>query len=109
VSLLLVNGVVIPLAEERLWRGLIMPRLCTVLGLAPGLLLVSILFSLKHVIVDASLGRLLAITVGGLVLGVVAYLADRSGRGASGWRASAVSHMVGNIVATSLALMATLA
>jgi membrane protease YdiL (CAAX protease family) len=104
LSLLLVNGVVIPLAEERLWRGLIQPRLRVAWGLAPGLLVTAALFSLKHVIVDASPGRLLALTAGGLVLGIVAYRAGDADGGAAGWRASAVSHMVGNLVATSLAL-----
>ena len=106
VSLLIVNGVVIPLAEERLWRGLIQPRLRVAWGVIPALLVTAALFSLKHAIVDASLGRLLALTAGGLMLGLVAYRAGGlDGRG-SGWKASAVSHMVGNLVATSLALAA---
>jgi membrane protease YdiL (CAAX protease family) len=104
-SLLLVNGVVIPLAEERLWRGLIQPRLRVAWGVIPALLVTAALFSLKHAIVDASLGRLLALTLGGLVLGLVAYR-GRESDGGSGWKASAVSHMVGNLIATSLALMA---
>jgi membrane protease YdiL (CAAX protease family) len=106
MSLLIVNGVVIPLAEERLWRGLIQPGLRVAWGVIPALLVTAVLFSLKHAIVDASLGRLLALTVGGLVLGLVAYRAGRSDGGRSGWEASAVSHMVGNLVATSLALAA---
>lgn len=104
VSLLLVNGVVIPLAEERLWRGLIQPRLRVAWGLVPALAVTAVLFSLKHAIVDASMGRLLALTAGGLVLGVVAYRGGGADGEAAGWRASAVSHMVGNLAATSLAL-----
>jgi membrane protease YdiL (CAAX protease family) len=104
LSLLAVNGVVIPLAEERLWRGLIQPRLRGAWGLAPALLTTAVLFSLKHVVVDASPGRLLALSVGGLVLGVVAYRAGGAAGGTTGWRTSALSHMVGNLVATSLAL-----
>jgi membrane protease YdiL (CAAX protease family) len=106
ISLLLVNGVVVPLAEERLWRGLIQPRLRVAWGLASGLLVTAVLFSLKHAIVDASLGRLLAITAGGLVLGGVAFRAGGAEGGRTGWRASGVSHMVGNLMATSLALAA---
>jgi membrane protease YdiL (CAAX protease family) len=104
VALLLVNGIVIPIAEERLWRGMIQPRLRAAWGLAPGLLVTAVHFSLKHAIVDASLGRLLAITAGGLVLGLVAYRAGGADGGTAGWRASAVSHMAGNLAATSLAL-----
>jgi membrane protease YdiL (CAAX protease family) len=104
ISLLLVNGVVIPLAEERLWRGMIQPRLRLAWGLLPGLLATALLFSLKHAIVDASLGRLLAIAAGGCVLGLVAYRAGGPAGGRAGWKASAVSHMIGNLVATGLAL-----
>jgi len=105
-SLLIVNGVVIPLAEERLWRGLIQPRFRVAWGLVPALLVTAALFSVKHAIVDATPGRLLALTVGGLVLGFVAYRAGGSDGGRSGWKASAVAHMVGNIIATSMALAA---
>jgi membrane protease YdiL (CAAX protease family) len=105
-ALLLVNGLVIPLAEERLWRGAIQPRLVAACGLLPGLLATAVLFSLKHAIVDASLGRLIAITAGGLVLGVVAHRAAGPGLGRSGWPTSAVSHAVGNTVATCLAIAA---
>jgi CAAX protease family protein len=105
-SLLLVNGVVIPLAEERLWRGLIQPRLRVAWGVVPGLLVTAMLFSLKHVIVDASPGRLIALTAGGLVLGVVAFRSVHSEDDHAGWRASAVSHMLGNLAATGLALAA---
>lgn len=104
VSLLLVNGVVIPLAEERLWRGSIQPNLRLACGVIPGLLATAVLFSLKHAIVDGSLGRLLALTVGGLVLGLVAYRASTAAGVRTGWQASAVSHMVGNLVATGVAL-----
>ena len=37
-SLLVVNGVVVPVAEEWLWRGLIQPRLTLGLGLVMGVL-----------------------------------------------------------------------
>jgi membrane protease YdiL (CAAX protease family) len=97
-SLLLVNGLLIPIAEEWLWRGLIQPRLVGALGLAAGLLATAALFSLKHAIVDASLGRLLALTAFGLVLGALA--ARR------GWRASALAHALANTAATLLALAA---
>jgi membrane protease YdiL (CAAX protease family) len=109
VSLLVVNGLVVPVAEERLWRGIIQPRLLVAWGVVPGLLVTAVLFSLKHAVVDASLGRLLALSVGGLALGVVALRASSNADGRGGWQTSTVSHAVANIAATSLALAAGLA
>jgi membrane protease YdiL (CAAX protease family) len=109
VGLLLVNGLFVPLVEERLWRGLVQPRLRASWGLLPGLLATAALFSLKHAIVDASLGRLLATTAGGLVLGAVALRAGGPAGERAGWRASAVSHVAGNTVATSIFLATTIA
>jgi membrane protease YdiL (CAAX protease family) len=96
-SLLLFNGVVVPFAEEWLWRGRIQPRVVGALGFVPGLLSTALLFSLKHAIIDASLGRLLMLTVFGVVMGV---LASRRG-----WRASALAHALANTVATIVALV----
>jgi hypothetical protein len=96
--LLLVNGVVIPVVEEWLWRGLVQPRFVGALGLLPGLFLTAVLFSLKHVVVDASPMRLLALTAFGLVMGVLAWR--------QGWRASALAHAVTNTAATIVALVA---
>lgn len=107
-SLLLVNCLFVPLVEERLWRGQIQPGLLTSWGLLPGLLTASTLFSLKHV-VDTSLGRFLSIAVGGLVLGAVAVRAGGAAGGQAGWRASALSHVLGNTVATVIFLGTTLA
>jgi membrane protease YdiL (CAAX protease family) len=104
VALLVVNGLVIPIAEERLWRGLIQPCLFASWGLLPSLVVTAVLFSLKHAIVDAALGRLLALTIGGLVLGLVAHRAGGSDGGRNGWQTSAVSHVVANIAGTSIVL-----
>ena len=41
-----------------------------------------------------------------LVLGIVAYRAGHGDGRQDGWHASAVSHVVGNLVATSLGLLA---
>jgi membrane protease YdiL (CAAX protease family) len=97
-SMLLVNGLLIPLAEEWLWRGLVQPRFVSGLGSIAGIAVTAALFSLKHAIVDASLGRLLVITAGGVVLGLVARAAS--------WRASTISHATMNTLATALALLA---
>lgn len=105
-ALMTVNGIVIPLAEERLWRGMIQPRLLLAWGLLPALLTTAFLFSLKHVVVDASLGRLIALFVGGLALGYVAHRAGGGDGGRLGWRVTAISHMLANLAATGLILVA---
>ncbi len=97
VSLTLVNGLFVPIAEEYLWRGLVQVRLIRILptGLAIGL--TAVLFSLKHAIVDASLGRLLALIAFGVICGVVAQR--------DSWRRSAALHMVANTVVTVIGLI----
>lgn len=87
----------IPLAEEYLWRGVIQPRLVAAWSFAPAGVVTAMLFSLKHAIVDASLGRLLTIMCFGLVMGVYA--------ARSSWRASAVAHAFANLIATSVAIL----
>lgn len=99
LSLLLVNGVAIPVAEEWLWRGLVQPVISAALGSLPGLLVTSLLFSAKHAIVDASLGRALTLTVFGLIMG---HTARRYG-----WRAAAATHSLANLIATAFALIIT--
>jgi len=96
ISLLLVNGLLVPLAEERLWRGLIQPRMVTSMGFVPGLLLTALLFSLKHAIIDASFGRLLTLCAFGLVVG---YIAARGS-----WKQSAFAHGAANTFATVILL-----
>ncbi len=95
-SAILVNGLFVPIAEEYLWRGLVQPRLIRVLPIPHAIGLTAVLFSLKHVIVDASLGRLLALTAFGIICGVVAHR--------DSWRRSAALHMVANTVVTVIGL-----
>lgn len=99
ISLLLVNGIFVPLVEEWLWRGLIQPRFVERLGLASGLLLTAFLFSLKHVIVDASLGRFLTLTGFGVVVGIIAHR--------KGWESAALTHTLVNIISTVLFLVSS--
>jgi membrane protease YdiL (CAAX protease family) len=96
-SLMLVNAFVVPLAEEWLWRGVVQPRLVSRMGAWAGVGLTACLFSIKHAVIDASLGRLLIIAVGGVVLGWVALRAS--------WRASALSHVILNAAGTALATL----
>ena len=88
VSLILVNGLFVPIAEEYLWRGLVQVRLIRILPAPFAIGLTAILFSLKHVLVDASMGRFLALIAFGVICGVVA---ERNT-----WKRSAALHTVFN-------------
>ncbi len=92
ISLILVNGVFVPIAEEFLWRGQAQVHLLRIFpsGLAIGV--TAVLFSFKHVLVDASFGRFLALIAFGVITGVIA--AQKS------WHNSAALHIFINTVAT---------
>ena len=91
-----VNGILVPIAEEYLWRGLIQERLSRVLPAAAAIGMTAILFSLKHVVVDASWGRFLTLVAFGGVCGIVAQRHT--------WRSSAALHLVVNTATTSAAI-----
>jgi len=97
VSRILVNGLFVPIAEEYLWRGLIQVRLIRILPAPFAIGLTAILFSLKHALVDASLGRFLALIAFGVICGVVAQQ--------NSWRRSAALHMVVNTLVTIMGLI----
>jgi len=97
MSLILVNGLFVPVAEEYLWRGLVQVRLIRVLSTPFAIGLTAVLFSLKHVLVDASLGRFLTLVAFGAICGVVAQR--------NSWRSSAALHMVVNTVLTVMGLI----
>ena len=97
VALILVNGLFVPIAEEYLWRGLVQARLIRILPIPLGIGLTAVLFSLKHVLVDASLGRFLALIAFGSICGVVAQR--------NSWRRSAALHMVANTVVTIIGIV----
>jgi membrane protease YdiL (CAAX protease family) len=97
VSLILVNGLFIPVAEEYLWRGQIQVRLVRVISPPFAIGLTAVLFSLKHVLVDASMGRFLTLIAFGVICGVVARR--------SSWRSSAALHVSINMVSTIMALI----
>jgi membrane protease YdiL (CAAX protease family) len=69
--LLVGNGVVGPAAEERVWRGVAQTDLVDRWGVVAGIVVTAVLFSLKHAVVDASLGRLFTIIALGLIWGAV--------------------------------------
>jgi membrane protease YdiL (CAAX protease family) len=97
VSLILVNGLFVPIAEEFLWRGLVQVRLVHILPAPFAIGLTAILFSLKHALVDASLGRFLALIAFGAICGVVAHRYS--------WRRSAALHIDVNTILTVIGLI----
>ena len=97
VSLILVNGLFVPVAEEYLWRGFVQARLIRILSTPFAIGMTAVLFSLKHAIVDASLGRFLTLVAFGVICGVVAQR--------NSWRRSAALHMVANTVLTVMSLI----
>lgn len=97
VSVIAINGLFIPVTEEFLWRGLVQPRLAHVVAAPIAIGVTGVLFSLKHVIVDASLSRFLTIVAFGLITGA---LAQRKS-----WHASAALHMFINTVSSITALV----
>ncbi len=99
-ALILVNGLCVPIAEEYLWRGVVQVRLIRILPVPLAIGLTAVLFSLKHVLVDASLGRFLALVAFGVICGVVAQR--------STWKRSAALHMVINTLATVMGLVLAL-
>ncbi len=92
ISLILVNGLFVPVAEEYLWRGLIQPRLAAVIASPIAIAVTAVLFSLKHVIVDGSMGRFLMVIAFGAILG---FLAHRKT-----WHSAAALHMLVNSLST---------
>ena len=100
VLFLLAHGIVAPITEELAFRGVVQTALTRERGRLVGVLGAATLFSLKHVLVDGSLERLLPVVVLALVLGIVR---ERWGTGAS-----TVTHATVNVVQGSLVLIAFL-
>ena len=96
LALIGVNGFFVPIAEEYLWRGVIQARLSQALPAVAAIAVTAVLFSLKHVAVDASWGRFLTLTAFG---GICGFLAQRHS-----WRSSAALHLLVNTAATTVGL-----
>jgi membrane protease YdiL (CAAX protease family) len=92
LSLILVNGVFVPIAEEYLWRGIVQARFLRILPAPLAIGITSVLFSFKHVLVDASWGRFLTLAAFGGICGIVAKQ--------KGWQSSAALHIFINTIAT---------
>lgn len=97
LSLIVVNGLFVPIAEEFLWRGLVQPHLARALPLWAAIGITAVLFSVKHVLVDASLGRFLMVIGFGIICGV------RAAR--TNWQGSTALHLLVNTAATVAAIV----
>jgi membrane protease YdiL (CAAX protease family) len=97
VSEIAVNGIFAPVAEEYLWRGIVQDRFLRLLPAWLAIGITAVLFSFKHVLVDASWGRFLTLIAFGIICGIVARQKD--------WKSSAVLHILVNTIATLMALI----
>jgi membrane protease YdiL (CAAX protease family) len=98
-SLLLVNSVVVPFAEELAWRGVVQTALTREYGAAVGVVVTATAFVVKHLVVDAAAPpfRVASLAVIALVLGLL--------RHRYGTASSTVSHLGANGIATALSVL----
>jgi membrane protease YdiL (CAAX protease family) len=96
ISLIAVNGLFVPFAEELLWRGMVQPRLMRILPPPLAIGATATLFSIKHVLVDGSLARFLMVIGFGVICGMLAHR--------KGWSASAALHALINTTSSIMAL-----
>lgn len=94
VALFLIgNGLVVPVAEEAVWRGVVQSELVEAWGAPAGIALTAALFALKHVIVDLSVVRVTTLLALGIVLGLL--------RHRYGTAASTVAHAGVNTISSA--------
>lgn len=93
VVFLLGNAVVVPIAEELVWRGIVQTEAVERWGAPVGIATTAIPFALKHVVVDRSVARLTTLVVLAVAFGLVRH---RWGTGAS-----TATHVVVNLVASA--------
>ncbi|AFO56519.1 CPBP family intramembrane glutamic endopeptidase [Natrinema sp. J7-2] len=87
------NGIIAPIAEEQVWRGIVQTELVEGWGVVAGIGVTAVLFACKHVIVDLSILRLTTLLTLGLVFGVV--------RHRWGTVSSTVTHVLINTVSSA--------
>lgn len=95
------NGIVVPIAEEAVWRGMVQSELVEAWGVPAGIALTAILFAVKHVIVDLSVVRVTTLLALGLVFGLL--------RHRFGTASSTITHAGVNTVGTASVIAVSLA
>ncbi|ACV49290.1 MULTISPECIES: CPBP family intramembrane glutamic endopeptidase [Halomicrobium] len=98
-TLLLVNGVIVPIAEELAWRGVVQTALVDAYGPALGIAVTAGAFVAKHVVVDlgAPTFRFVSLVVIAVVLGLL--------RHRYGTASSTIAHLGINLLATGIAVV----
>ena len=97
ILLLTVNGIVVPIVEEFVWRGIIQTAFVERFDMATGICLNSLSFSLKHAVVDRSLDRVTMLFGLGSIFGIV--------RHRLGTSASTAAHITGNLPTNLIAIV----
>lgn len=97
ISFVSINGIFVPIAEEYLWRGIAQPRLLRIFPAWLAIGITAVLFSFKHVLVDASWGRFLTLTAFGIICGIAAKQKN--------WKSSAALHIFINTITTVMGLI----
>lgn len=90
------NGLLAPVVEEFVWRGIIQSVLAGAWSPGAALLATAAMFAAKHVVVDLSVSRTTVLIASSLMLGAVRW---RWGTGAS-----TISHVVLNLSATAVVI-----
>lgn len=98
---LLANGVIGPVTEEAVWRGIVQSELVDTRGALAGIALTAGLFAAKHVIVDLSVVRLTTLLALGLAFGAL--------RHRYGTASSTVAHVGVNLLSSASIVAAALA
>jgi membrane protease YdiL (CAAX protease family) len=100
VGFVLANGVLVPIAEEVAWRGVVQTALTDAWGVWLGVSVTAVCFVAKHFLVDLAAPpvRVASLVVLAIVLGA---LRHRYGTGSS-----TIAHLAVNLVASSTILLA---
>lgn len=92
------HGIIAPVAEELAWRGVVQTSFVRSQGPFVGIAATVVLFTAKHVLLDASLARVPTVLVLAIVLGLV--------RHQWGTTASTIVHGIANMVSVVLLALA---
>ncbi|WP_222918586.1 CPBP family intramembrane glutamic endopeptidase [Natrinema sp. SYSU A 869] len=93
ILLLVGNGLIVPIAEEQVWRGIVQTELVDAWGTVAGIGVTAVLFAFKHVIVDLSIVRLTTLLTLAVLFGVVRHRWSTA--------SSTVTHALINTVSTA--------
>jgi membrane protease YdiL (CAAX protease family) len=98
--LLVGNTLLVPIAEELAWRGYVQAHLARAWRMPTAVIVTSVLFTAKHLVVDLSYERVTILIVGALALSVV--------RVRFGTFTSTVAHFVVNFMTSQLVIVQAL-